>query len=407
MKSVASLLGKSLGWIGLIAGMVACGDLRDSMKGPFDSSLEPTPVRDAISALEEEAIVEFLNSPFATVYRLKNDLLLRPSVADSIVDQCYGKDGEYNTVDDEPITSLANLRQLDNVSEESIFILRDYVRSYGWVAHNHSLAKGSPLLDLTVTEGEQILQFVNTASEDDMNWMAGLSSQAVTSILNFRPIHSIVQLASLDFVGDRLFMVLRGYTAHVPCALESACGVGYKCTGKAIKGRDYRGRCRPSESLMGEAESCVADQFCDAGSICAGLSIAQEGVCVSSWMKEQFKSQEFIPIPDGDVQGVSSTLSVFGMGKRSLDIEVKFEIYHPNPAELRVDLVSPDGERRILAKDLLAEGAETAHGLFELTADDFAGISSANGDWTVVVADRNAPGMGAILSWELHLSSTN
>ena len=83
------------------------------------------------------------------------------------------------------------------------------------------------------------------------------------------------------------------------------------------------------------------------------------------------------------------------------------EIYHPNPSELRVDLISPDGERRILAKDLSIEGAEVQHGLFRLTADDFAGVSSANGDWTVVVSDRNSATMGAILSWELHLSSTN
>ena len=51
VNPVTPLLSRSLGWIAVLTGIVACGDLSDSMNTPFDTSIDSVPVRQAISTL--------------------------------------------------------------------------------------------------------------------------------------------------------------------------------------------------------------------------------------------------------------------------------------------------------------------------------------------------------------------
>jgi len=110
-------------------------------------------------------------------------------------------------------------------------------------------------------------------------------------------------------------------------------------------------------------------------------------------------------IPDGDPEGlVCDTLVSSFVGNVST-LFLALEIDHPDPTQLLVTLVGPDGtQARILAHG--RRPGEAVREIFGLTAPSFDALSSfagatLEGTWRLSVADTVAGGAGRLVSWAL------
>ncbi|MBW4497579.1 MAG: CHRD domain-containing protein [Oscillatoria princeps RMCB-10] len=144
-------------------------------------------------------------------------------------------------------------------------------------------------------------------------------------------------------------------------------------------------------------------------------------------------TQEIKPIPDGDANGLSTTLNIES-GLEIDHIEVDLNIEHTAIEELYITLLSPDGTETILfdgpalktitisdtetvsfadfrsnpnnpqySAELQALGASYQKGINFTFGSTFYWGETGAGDWTLKVEDRGTAGTGTLNSWGLRL----
>lgn len=148
----------------------------------------------------------------------------------------------------------------------------------------------------------------------------------------------------------------------------------------------------------------------DVGAICAAMTargIVMGADCAFTPRGELtlFPSAErSLAIPENNTDGVSSRITIDD--PRAIErVLVRVDVAHPSRGDLRIVLTAPDGTRVIL-QQVSFDRTRDVHATFGLDAASFESLDafhgrSANGTWTLNVADLRALDVGTLESWSL------
>ncbi len=188
-----------------------------------------------------------------------------------------------------------------------------------------------------------------------------------------------------------------------PCASDDECAQG-SCTG--TNPNTGLGRC-VDRSAPGGGESCTLEGGCDleAGMLCAGLSRTEVGMCLPAWMRGNFTlAVDPLEIADATTPetATETTIDVSGLATVDMDVEVDMVISHPDPTQLTVTLVNPDGNELMVFD---GTGGEPFFTRVRGSVSGFSGDESVNGTWTLRAVDDTAGDVGTIEEFSLRLGS--
>lgn len=187
------------------------------------------------------------------------------------------------------------------------------------------------------------------------------------------------------------------------CQLDAHCAGGLTCTGVAPP--TGRGMCVDlgADQSPDEGSVCAAAADCglDSGLSCAGLSRADEGVCLPAWMRRHFGSDQSVDIPDGSPDGGQTSLIARGLAEVDVDVELQAQIFHEDVAQLRVTLTNPAGTEVVIA-DRDRSGPEL---ILDEAVLGFSGDEPVNGLWTLKAIDEVDGTVGTINRWSLRIGS--
>ena len=130
--------------------------------------------------------------------------------------------------------------------------------------------------------------------------------------------------------------------------------------------------------------------------------VIENGSPESSGPQEStYSSAPNISINSGTITTVSDTIPISGYADGVVDVlTLNVDISHTRTGDLEVELVGPDGTKRMVHNNV----GGTAADLVASFTPDFAG-KPVNGNWTLQVRDNgNTQSFGAINSWSLDFS---
>ena len=187
------------------------------------------------------------------------------------------------------------------------------------------------------------------------------------------------------------------------CRDAADCADGLTCLGVAAE--NGRGRCVDvARATPGEGASCTGEVTGDcpqgSGLVCAGLTRQPEGVCLPLWTRGRFASRPDLAIPDDQPDGARADLVAYGLAAVDTDVEVLARIQHERPGDLRVTLIAPSGEEKLVFDGPADPDFLELHESIDLGGDD-----PVNGVWTLRVVDDAAGATGRIERFELWLGS--
>ncbi|HTE53502.1 MAG TPA: proprotein convertase P-domain-containing protein [Kofleriaceae bacterium] len=196
-------------------------------------------------------------------------------------------------------------------------------------------------------------------------------------------------------------------TTHGPegrtCQDDGQCAEGLQCVG--IAAQTGRGMCvnTAADQSPDQGSSCSAADDCalDSGLSCAGLSRADQGVCLPAWMRRSFQVSQSIDIPDGSGDGVTTSLVASGLATVDTDVEIQAFIFHGDASQLKVTLTNPAGTEVVIA-DRDRSGPEL---ILDEPVIGFSGDEEVNGVWTLKVTDEVSGTSGTVDRWSLRIGS--
>ena len=158
---------------------------------------------------EAIGLLDFLNDPSTTFEVLDLDVGLDRRAAGNLIAHRNGGDHVYGTTDDDLFGSVREVDAVRWVGPRSIEKVVDFADSFGFVPTGTDYLGTWDGVDFTVNESELTLEFVNAASEVELDDDLGLNRRAVNSILDAGEIQSVAQLASLYYVGKSAMQTLK------------------------------------------------------------------------------------------------------------------------------------------------------------------------------------------------------
>lgn len=172
---------------------------------------------------EALGVLDLLNDPATTEAVLDLDVALDIRAARSIIDYRDGKDGEAGTSDDRLFTDLESVDDRYYVGDAALEAILRYAVFHGYVALYPDDILGTwDGVTFTLGSAECVVVAVNETDLDVLDDDVGLDSRAVNSIAEARPIHSVLELAGLWYVGTSALTKLQ----------DCACGLGEETTDK-------------------------------------------------------------------------------------------------------------------------------------------------------------------------------
>jgi len=202
------------------------------------------------------------------------------------------------------------------------------------------------------------------------------------------------------------------------CGTDSDCAAGLDCTGVIVHPMfGTMGRCVNSDLGIGSTVyECSPEQDCelDKGLVCAGATRYDGfGFCQPAWAIGTFEGQGRVAIPDGDAQGVQTSIYAWGLATVDEDVVLDLDIEHEDFSQLKITMTNPYG----LEGDIITvfDGSKPHH-LDALEVDDYgwaninkviytSGDEEVNGAWTLYLVDNTPGKTGRLYSWKLHLRS--
>lgn len=132
-----------------------------------------------------------------------------------------------------------------------------------------------------------------------------------------------------------------------------------------------------------------------------------------------------VPKPIPDLSSVNSTLTLSGVPGAITHLTLKFGITHPYDQDLAITLISPAGTQMLVVNRVGGSGQDfngttlddSATSMIDQGNAPFAGTfrpdtplarvngQSADGTWTLQVADKAAGDTGTLTSWSLHITT--
>ncbi len=137
----------------------------------------------------------------------------------------------------------------------------------------------------------------------------------------------------------------------------------------------------------------------------AAVTMARTWVSVADEVVLDGNASLFTYIPDGDVDGINSSISI------SANINIEFvEVFfsavdHPNWGDLKLTLTSPDGTESILAEMHDTEGTSDVFNNWKFGSVRYFGEES-EGDWILNVKDLVSGNTGTFQFWSIKIYGT-
>lgn len=353
-------------------------------------------------------VQRFLNHPDTTVAVLDDDVPLNAVAAKNLVAHRNGPDAVQGTSDDDPFDDMYEVLSVSQIGPARLQKIAAYAQSEGWVPAGDELLGIYDDVAFTVAEAKATIDFVNSASETKLDDELGLDSRAVASILEARPLQTVLELSKLYFVGTTALVKVRAAAAITPegrvgddCTEDADCVGILRCAGIPNSPAPEIGKCADTGAdIPGENEPCGQYQACAEDLHCTGITVyGGEGTCRPLWMAGNFYSHEALAIPDDDSDGVSSSVVVYGLASVPEDIMVTLDLDHPRPADLVVTLEGANGSQAVLwnhddSPDYYLPA------LCCIDRDDFV-----NGIWTIHVTDTVTGEVGQLSGYRLFVTS--
>ena len=159
---------------------------------------------------EAIGLLDFLNDASTTFETLDLDVGLDRRAAGNLISHRNGGDDLFGTTDDDLFGSVREVDAVRWVGPRSIEKVVSFADSFGFVPTGTDYLGTWDGVDFSVNESELTLEFVNSASEAELDHDLGLNRRAVDSILDAGELKSVAQLASLYYVGKSALQTLKG-----------------------------------------------------------------------------------------------------------------------------------------------------------------------------------------------------
>jgi hypothetical protein len=184
------------------------------------------------------------------------------------------------------------------------------------------------------------------------------------------------------------------------CFSTQDCSSGMTCMGIPHDGSFDQGKCVSTQSVPHQGQSCSPEQPCADNLPCAGLYSWGSGTCVAPWMAGTFEGTAFT-IPDNGSLTTNSTIA-YGLATVPNDMVIHMDLDHPRVQDLKVTLVSPNGDRGQVWDH---NGTVDSQGHARIVVTGIPTDDAVNGRWTLEVQDDVAGAQGSVTHWELELVS--
>ena len=356
---------------------------------------------------EAVGVLRFLNSPSVTFEMLDIDAALDRRAAANLLAHRHGPDGFYGTPDDNPFDSLEEVDAIKYVGPVAMDKIIAFADLSGFVPGPDDILGTFDGVAFTVAEADQTLLLANNESEGVLDFEIDLDSRAVSSILDARPISTMIELAELHYVGPAMLGRFKNYVAtpaeRIDCRFHGDCGSSGHCEGIPFDGSSEYGKCRPKANTPGAGNPCDANDECGPGLICGGLTLGFD-MCIQDWQQDTFENttQRFIP-QDTTPFPVATSVTVRGQATVPMDIVVDIDLAHSDPHSLKIVLSDPNG-----AEAVLWDGPDEGSGDFpssfvalgEISRDDMV-----NGRWLLRIWNVDGNGLGNLHGWSMWLTS--
>lgn len=184
----------------------------------------------ALTSLEEEGVLRFVNDCPTTLPVLDDDAGLDARAATRIVSLRDGADTICGTSDDQLFWSMAELDDVPWVGNSALSKLVAHASLLGYVTDDgEGVAGVYDDVSFSLAEAEGVLRIANGASLEILDFDIGLDSRAATAIIDGRPFdassigENMQLLAAASFVGKSALQRLKNFVAPWEgCSAESA-----------------------------------------------------------------------------------------------------------------------------------------------------------------------------------------
>ncbi|MBL4637666.1 MAG: DUF2183 domain-containing protein [Kofleriaceae bacterium] len=177
----------------------ACTNTIDNLDGPpgqGGKSDSPFTVEDLIEGTAPAVgLLRFVNDPSTGFDLLNDDARLRSDTAQHIIDHRDGG-AELDLFD-----NIAELDDVPRVGDAALRDLLNFAFDNGFVPERDEELGVYDGVSFSVNQATAVVRLVNTASIEQLDIDFSLDSRAVDSILEVRPVFSVLQLSKLSFVG--------------------------------------------------------------------------------------------------------------------------------------------------------------------------------------------------------------
>ncbi len=381
---------------------------------PMGPSRQPLPLADTCTGRvpvegtpEALGMLAFLNSTSASLQVLNDQVPLDSRAAHNLVARRNGPDGLQGTADDQPFRSLAEVDAVGYVGNEALAALTAYARSTDWILLEDAECVGTfESVVFTAGHMRRVLALANQANATFLDVDVALDRRTVDGLVAGRLFPHIRALADSFWVGPTHMQLLANYAAQefVPgelCHHRGACeSVHMECIGFASN--DW-GRCRDLVPIPGEGSVCPQNSYCGPGLFCAG-----DRICRPGWMSETLFETTDVSLPASVSTQAAPFLMVMGQAETPVDLEVQVDLNHPSPGDLRIWLVNPPMDDRVLPPLLLWDGPNAGGQAFQPRLPVYSGISRGeyvNGPWELRIENVTGTHAGTLKGWTMRVTS--
>jgi hypothetical protein len=425
-----------------------------------ESGEEVTSRSQALSFPAHEAalVLDLVNDPATDVALLDDAVRLDSRAAKNIIAHRNGPDGLFPSADDDLFDTLAELDAVPYVGDWALEQLRAWA-----IAHAPPPPELVEGVDFTSEQVAAVVWGVNQASVYELDIQVGLDRRAAENLVASAPYATVTAIGQIAYVGTSALNALRAHTdnwiakqsqtagsqagtydgvAFDEATAQAALGAAQTATtsdltragmtssgaNAIVGGRPYDSLAQVSavhgvgsatmnalhkyatgllasgggqepEGTTTEGGECSASSECASGLICSGTTIYEYGFCRFTWMAGTFQSTTSYAIPDGDANGVESSIEVTGLASVPEDVIIHLDVDHPRLADLRVIIMQPSSADAVIWQ-VGSDGPSTVVERHGLERD-----SNVNGTWTLRVIDTVKGEAGILKGWSLELTS--
>jgi hypothetical protein len=154
-------------------------------------------------------LLDFLNDGTTTLSILDYSVGLDSRAAENLIHHRDGADRLFGTADDDLFDCVAEVDEVWWVGPATLDTLIAYVDGDGWIPEGDDLLGIYDNVPFTVNEADATIAWTNEAPEDVLDVDLDLDRRAVDSIIEARPLTSVLQLSELYYVGEATLNVLK------------------------------------------------------------------------------------------------------------------------------------------------------------------------------------------------------